>query len=90
MTRNCIQTHASTLAEHHGQTGLRIRAAASEGGRLGFEVLPARNPTGEDEVFAAAGTRVFIDQQAAACFRGKILDPTVVGNHVRFKLVEER
>jgi iron-sulfur cluster assembly protein len=59
-------------------TGLRIAPSAPDSGSAaGFQLTAALVPAEDDQVIEAAGTRVFLEPQAAAYLEDKVLDAQV-------------
>src|SRR6266568_8713932 len=58
--------------------GLRIASSATDPGTPGgLEVSPAPGPDENDQVVEAAGAHVYLEPQAAAFLRDKVLDAEV-------------
>jgi iron-sulfur cluster assembly protein len=70
--------------------GLRIAAQAQNDGQQGgVEVSVVGSALEGDEVVEEEGARVFVDSELAPYLDDKVLDASVVGDHVQFSVIEQ-
>ena len=84
-----VKTIADEAPELPYDSGLRIEAEPTGEGEMGFELTMVPSPEEGDQVIEEAGASVFVESQTALYLEDKILDATVVGNRIQFRLGEQ-
>jgi iron-sulfur cluster assembly protein len=74
-----------------GEGGLRISTTpySLDGEGPGLTLVPAPSPAADDAVVETEGTRLYLDEGAAAFLDGKVLDADEDGDSVRFSVFEQ-
>jgi Fe-S cluster assembly iron-binding protein IscA len=84
-----VKTMAEQSHELTDDSGLRLRANEGEDGRVKVMAAMADGPGAGDHVVEDHGARVFVEPESVGLLDDMVLDATVAGREIQFKLTDQ-